>query len=144
MNSNSRFTNNNDGTITDVKTGLTWIREDSWQSDAKWVTWDEAKEHIMNLSDNKYCGMNDWRFPSSEEALTLYDPHAMNADKYGKEIHLDPIFPSGALPTIWTDEPMSGNEGYILDFRNGEIRTLYKSKSGRMAVRAVRGEMKKP
>lgn len=144
MNSSSRFTDNNNGSISDQKTGLIWVREDSWQSDSKWVTWDEAKEHITHLSDIKFCGRNDWRFPSNEEAISLYDPNAVNTDKYGKEIHLDPIFPSGPLATVWTDEPMSGNEGYILDFRNGEIRSLYKSKSGRMAVRAVRGLMNKP
>jgi hypothetical protein len=33
---------------------------------------------------------------------------------------------------------MLGNEGYILDFRNGEVRLLFKSKTGRMAARPVR------
>ena len=142
MTSSSRFTDNNDGTVTDQTTELTWIKEDTWQSEAKWVTWDEAKDHIQNLCGNRFCGKNDWRFPTNDEILSLYDPDAVNTDKYGKAIYLDPIFPSGALPTVWTDGHFTGNDGYILDFRNGEIRSLYKSKSGRMAVRPVRGEMK--
>jgi uncharacterized protein DUF1566 len=137
MNSSSRFTDNNNGTITDNKTGLTWTKEDTWQSEAKWVSWDEAKDHIMHLFQTNYCGNGDWRFPTTEEVLSLYDTDVVNTDKYGSVIHLDPIFPSGCLPTVWTDGHFSGNEGFILDFRNGEIRSLYKSKSGRMAVRAV-------
>ncbi len=138
----SRFTDNNDGSITDQNTGLIWTREDSWQSEAKWVTWDEAVEHFRRLNQIKFCGHNDWRLPLREEALGLYDPTANNKDKYEKEIHLDPIFPAGSLPTIWIHEELTGNEGYILDFRNGEIRPLFKSKSGRMAIRSVRGTMK--
>lgn len=140
MTAKIRFIDNNDGTIHDSETGLTWTREDSWQSEAKWVTWDEAMEHVQNLAYTKFGGHPDWRLPSKEEALTLYDANQKNQDKYGNEIHLHPVFPSGTLPTIWVHESMTGNEGYILDFRNGEIRTLYKSKSGRMAARAVRGE----
>jgi len=137
MNSSSNFTDNGDGSITDQKTGLTWTREDTWQSETKWVTWDEAKDHIIHLCYIKFCGCNEWRFPTTEEVLSLYDPEAVNTDKYGHEIHLDPVFPAGSLPTIWTDGRFTGNESDILDFRNGEIRSLNKSKSGRMAVRAV-------
>jgi uncharacterized protein DUF1566 len=137
MNSSARFTDNNNGSITDNKTGLTWTKEDTWQSEAKWVSWDEAKDHVTYLFQTKFCGNSDWRFPTTEEILSLYDPNAVNTDKYGTAIYLDPIFPSGCLPTVWTDGHFMGNEGNILDFRNGEIRSLYKSKSGRMAVRAV-------
>jgi hypothetical protein len=35
---------------------------------------------------------------------------------------------------------MLGNEGYILDLRNGEVRLLFKSKTGRMAARPVRNK----
>jgi len=61
-----------------------------------------------------------------------------NYDKYETKIYLDPIFPKGPLPTIWIHEAMLGNEGYILDLRNGEVRLLFKSKTGRMAARPVR------
>ncbi len=63
-------------------------------------------------------------------------------DKYGKEIHLWPAFPSGGLATVWL-KGESGHEGTLFDFKNGEFRPMYKSKSGRMTVRLVRGEMLK-
>ena len=132
------FKDNGDGTITDTVNNLTWVREDSWQREAKWFTWDEANDYAINLGGIKFAGYNDWRLPSVVEAQTLYDTDKENHDKYGKRLCLDSIFPEGSLPTIWITEAMLGNEGYILDLRNGEVRTLFKSKSGRMAARPVR------
>ena len=132
------FKDNGDGTITDTVNNLTWLREDSWQREAKWFTWDEANDYAINLGGIKFAGHNDWRLPSVVEAQTLYDTDKENHDKYGKRLYLDSIFPEGPLPTIWIHEAMLGAEGYILDLRNGEVRSLFKSKSGRMAARPVR------
>lgn len=140
MTDSARFVDNQNGTILDLSTKLTWGREDSWQTNTTWVTWDEAVQYVRDLKDDLFCGFDDWRLPTRVEALGLYDPQAVNTNKYGKEIHLPDIFPPGGLSTIWIHEQFTGNEGYILDFENGEIRPLNKSKSGRMAVRAVCGE----
>ena len=134
----SIFKDNDDGTITDTANNLTWVREDSWQREAKWFTWDEANDYAINLGGIKFASHNDWRLPSIVEAQTLYDTDKENYDKYGKRLYLDPIFPEGPLATIWIHEAMLGNEGYIFDLRNGEVRTLFKSKTGRMAARPVR------
>ena len=134
----SRFIDNQDGSITDSETGLTWAREDSWQSDRKWVTWDEAVEHAQNMCNIRFTGNADWRLPTLEEIQTLYDTAESNPDKYGATLHLNSIFPPGALPTNWVKDEIPGNDGTVFDFRNGETRSLYKSKSGRMAIRPVR------
>ena len=144
MNQETRYRDNGNGTVTDIANEITWTQEDSWQMETKWVTWDEAHEHIRHLSDIKFAGYNDWRFPSKAEAVTLYGADLENKDKYGNRLYLDPVFPEGALPTIWIHEYMTGEEGYILDLRNGEVRRLFKSKSGRMAARAVRSDREAP
>jgi hypothetical protein len=144
MNQETRYRDNGNGTVTDIANEITWTQEDSWQMETKWVTWDEADEHIRHLSDIKFAGYNDWRFPSKAEAVTLYGADLENKDKYGNRLYLDPVFPEGALPTIWIHEYMTGEEGYILDLRNGEVRRLFKSKSGRMAARAVRSDREAP
>ncbi len=143
MSPEERFIDNNNGTITDQKTGLTWSKKDSWQSDAKWVSWDEAMDHIYHFRDIRFGGTFDWRLPLQDEVLSLCDPEMVNTDKYGNAIHLHAAFPSGSLSTIWFHEHFTGDEGYILDLKTKEIRTLNKSKTGRMAVRPVTGEMKK-
>ena len=132
------YEDNGDGTITDTVNNLTWLREDSWQKETKWFSWDEANDYAINLGGIKFASHNDWRLPSIVEAQTLYDTDKENYDKYGKRLYLDPIFPEGPLATIWIHEAMLGNEGYIFDLRNGEVRTLFKSKTGRMAARPVR------
>ena len=137
-----RFIDNQDGTITDSTTELVWMQEDAWQKEAKWFTWDEAADLVHDLNNIKLGGFQDWRLPTEEEIQSLYHEKASNQDKYGKEIHLWPAFPSGGLATVWL-KGESGQEGIIFDFKNGEFRPMYKSKSGRMTVRLVRGEMLK-
>ena len=137
-----RFIDNQDGTMTDSTTELVWMQEDAWQKEAKWFTWDEATDLVHDLNNIKLGGFQDWRLPTEEEIQSLYHEKASNQDKYGKEIHLWPAFPSGGLATVWL-KGESGQEGIIFDFKNGEFRPMYKSKSGRMTVRLVRGEMLK-
>ena len=137
-----RFIDNQDGTMTDSTTELVWMQEDAWQKEAKWFTWDEAIELANYFNSIKLGGFQDWRLPTEEEIQSLYHEKASNQDKYGKEIHLWPAFPSGGLATVWL-KGESGQEGTLFDFKNGEFRPMYKSKSGRMTVRVVRGEMLK-
>jgi hypothetical protein len=143
-----RFIDNGDGTVSDSNTGLLWIREDVWQLQERWVTWDEARDFTNALANNEFCGLANWRLPTIDEARSLYDPAKSIKDKYGQEIHIDPVFTEGGLATIWLGESISGNDGYIMDLRTGEVRTLYKSKCPRMTARAVctgtSGAMSKP
>jgi len=133
-----RFVDNNDNTITDNLTGLMWAKEDSWQMEARWLSWDEAREYIHSMAYQQLAGYNDWRLPEKEEVLILIDPDHFIQDKYGKDMKMNPVFPSGGLPTVWTADGV-GSDGFIVNFTLGKADTLYKSKSGRMAVRAVRG-----
>ena len=140
MSNSDRFIDNQNGTVTDSQTNLTWTREDGWQKEGRWFSWDEAKEWAGDISYVKFGDTQDWSLPDEEEILTLYNPEVTNEDKYGNVIHLDPIFPSGPQATVWLKSEQ-GHEGTLFDFKNGETRHLYKSKSGRMSVRLVRGTM---
>ena len=142
MSDHNRFEDHQDGSITDTQTSLMWITEDAWQKEAKWYTWDEAREWSNYMNGIKFCGFQDWRLPTEDEILTLYNTEAANKDKYDKDIQLETAFPCGCQATVWLKGD-AGHNGTIFDFKNGEIRTLYKSKSGRMSVRLVRGEVQK-
>ncbi|MCZ6513465.1 MAG: hypothetical protein O6857_06005, partial [Nitrospinae bacterium] len=83
-------------------------------------------------------GHNDWRLPEKEELLSLVDPGHTIQDKYGKDLKMNPAFPSGPLATVWATDGI-GSDGYIVNFTTGEPGVLYKSKCGRMATRTVRG-----
>ena len=133
-----RFIDNDNGTITDSLTGLMWAKEDSWQMEGKWLSWDEARDYTHNMAYQKLAGYNDWRLPEKEELLTLVDPDHTIQDKYGKDIKMNPVFPNGPLATAWAADGI-GQDGYLVNFNTGKAATLYKSKSGRMTTRVVRG-----
>mgnify|MGYP001159729497 FL=1 len=140
MSNSNRFVDNQDGTLTDTQTTLMWFREDGWQREGKWFSWDDAKDLYINMNGIKFCGFQDWKLPNEDEILTLYNPEEINKDKYGNDIYLETIFPPGSQATVWL-KGESGQDGIIFDFKNGETRPLYKSKTGRMSVRLVRGDI---
>ena len=140
MSESYRFKDNKDGTLTDTQTTLTWFLEDGWQREAKWFTWDEAHDLAIDMNSIKFCSFQDWRIPLEDEIRTLYNPEVINHDKYEKENHLDTIFPPGGQSTVWL-KGEGGSYGSLFDFKNGEVRPIYKSKSGRMTVRFVRGQL---
>ena len=133
-----RFIDNDNGTITDSLTGLMWAKEDSWQMEGKWLSWDEARDYTHNMAYQQLAGHNDWRLPEKEELLSLVDPDHTIQDKYGKDLKMNPAFPSGPLATVWAADGI-GQDGFLVNFNTGEADVLYKSKCGRMATRTVRG-----
>ena len=133
----NQFIDNQDGTITDSKTGLIWTRDDSWLKDQKWVTWDEAKEYAFHINDLKLGERNNWRLPTIEEIKSLVTEEPTNLDHYGKNIRLPKEFPKGSLPNLWIHEGPTGNEGFFLDLKSGEVGKKFKSIAGRMAARCV-------
>ena len=58
------FSNNGDGTITDLNTGLTWQQSD----DGITREWLEAAVYCSNLN---HAGKNDWRLPNTRELLSI-------------------------------------------------------------------------
>ena len=61
----SRFKDNNDGTITDTKTGLMWQKDHTGP-----MSWQDAMNYAESLS---LTGHDNWRLPTIEEAFTLID-----------------------------------------------------------------------
>lgn len=75
----------NDGTLTDIKMGLQWMRcslGQLWQNgtcagEARKYTFDQALEAIEILNKSSgYAGFRDWRLPTKDELLTLV--HSFN------------------------------------------------------------------
>ena len=64
--SDGRFIAYNNGTVVDTRSGLMWASEDN----GKGVNWQEAKSYCENY---KGGGYNDWRMPTQDELVGLYD-----------------------------------------------------------------------
>jgi hypothetical protein len=57
------FTNNGDGTTTDLSTGLTWSRTDNGSG----LVWSNALAWVQAKNAANYLGHNDWRMPNVKE-----------------------------------------------------------------------------
>ena len=140
-----RYINNNDGTVTDSKTNLMWMRcaigqswtESACKGKAKEVTWDEAKKYSI-----KFAGYDNWRLPNNDELKTLvycsngnpeYFSNGENANSetgdwgcYGKpgKDHVRPtiaqdVFPNCPSSLFWSsshDDTFSGPYGIYFGF----------------------------
>jgi len=96
-----RYQDNDDDTVTDVQTGLQWMRfslGQKWQNEtcvgkAKGYNWEEALDAAEEFNrQGGYAGYRDWRVPTKEELQTL-------------------IYSSSGLPKTWNDtgEPCRGD-----------------------------------
>lgn len=66
---NPRFTDNEDGTVTDNLTGLVWIQApQSLLGNTYSTNWNGAIDFCFNLN---YAGHSDWRAPSRREQMSL-------------------------------------------------------------------------
>jgi len=79
----NRFTDNGDGSITDVFTGLTWVKDgnliatrnpdfdqDRTPGDGD-IDWKTALDYVELLNNDNYLGHDDWRMPNMTELRSL-------------------------------------------------------------------------
>ncbi len=81
------FQNNNDGTISDLATGLMWQQSDSGSG----MDWEHALAYAQTQNNANYLGHNDWRLPNTKELQSLVDytrsPYATNSINVGPAIN---------------------------------------------------------
>jgi hypothetical protein len=81
------FQNNNDGTISDLATGLMWPQADNGTG----MDWEHALAYAQSQNNANYLGHNDWRLPDTKELQSLVDytrsPGATNAANAGPAIN---------------------------------------------------------
>jgi hypothetical protein len=114
----SRFTQNEDGTITDNETGLTWTKETL----AKDVTYDDA---LKVLGEG-------WRLPTIKELFSLAD-HT----REGPAIDVE-AFPDTESDWYWSSTPTAWDDTavWVVDFSYGDV--YYARRDYGACVRAVR------
>ena len=62
-----RYQNNQNGTVTDLKHGLMWKLQDSYQEKKEWTNWEVAQLYVEEKNKQKFAGHNDWRLPTRKE-----------------------------------------------------------------------------
>ncbi len=84
------LSDNGDGTITDVATGLMWAQDDSGSDAPDGLTWEEALVYVEVQNDTEYLGYNDWRLPNVKELQSIVD-YSRSPDATGSAA-IDPLF----------------------------------------------------
>jgi len=133
---------NEDGTITDPNSGLTWKKTDAWLDKKQFYTWQDHKEYVdwVNKNKDQFGGYDNWRIPTKTEALTLFDKTGVKQlmDKNGTFYPIDPIFEPGGASNTWISE-CSDEKIIRMDLKIG-LDTPYPTTDVWSSMRLVRKE----
>lgn len=98
----NNFADNNNGTITDLSTGLMWQKDDSGHG----MIWQEALDYAEELELANY---HDWRLPNARELQNIVD-YSRSPETTGSAA-IDPVFTTSTItneagdsdyPCYWT------------------------------------------
>ena len=92
-----RFTDNQDGTITDTETDLTWFKKDSRQLTGRWMHLEKSQKLAKEQNEAKTGSFSDWRVPKMEDIKTIFDKSFSNRDFGNNEIHISDQFDQSLL-----------------------------------------------
>ena len=105
MRRDGRFIAYSNGTVLDTSTNLMWAARDNGTT----LNWADAKSYCKNYQGGGY---KDWRMPTIDEVMGLYDPN--KANRYGYHVVTDLIEITDWW--TWTSE-IRGSEALAFRFR---------------------------
>jgi hypothetical protein len=131
-----RFIDNKNGTITDTKTGLIWVKNphtDLPEEFKNYMPWKQAIEACKRLN---YAGHKDWRLPTVEELRELVD--YTRGAKSGEPAIDTAIFPDTKCNWYWTitEVAWDADGAWVVNFSYGSVGDC--SKASGSCVRPVR------
>ncbi|MEQ1638511.1 MAG: DUF1566 domain-containing protein [Methylococcales bacterium] len=105
----SQFTNNNDGTVTDIKTGLMWKRCTEGQTFSGGTctgvpsnqNWQAALQQVKTVNVSGFAGFNDWRLPNINELNSIVEWQC-----YLPALNLN-VFPDTLARSLWSSSSSS-------------------------------------
>jgi hypothetical protein len=155
---NPRFTDNNNGTVTDNLTGLIWLKNANCMDTVGGIikiaipgrlTWSDALTWSNNLAGG-YCGLSDgstagqWRLPNVKELQSLivfayYNPALSNAAGTAKWVEGDPFTGVQLTSAYWSSTTVRDTRSFAWYVYLDSGALLSGGKLGTIYVWAVRG-----
>ncbi len=128
---NPRFTDNGNGTVTDNRTGLTWVKAPHALPGHAAMNWSGAIDFCNALT---YATQSDWRLPNERELRSLLD-----AGQHSPALPAGHPFTGGLNDNYWTSSttPFNANEAWQILVSSGFMANL--SKTSLYQVWPVRG-----
>ena len=138
-----RFIDNGDGTVSDRKTKLDWMKDDSYIMYQRFLIFSIAKKFVVKMNAEAFAGHSDWRIPSKEEAHSLYyrEKEKSIQDKYEMNLYIDPVFTEGCGYDTWTSNTRGKITAYVFSFASGTGGHKEVDDTLDTSVRLVRGTM---
>jgi hypothetical protein len=143
------FSNNGNGTVTDLKTGLVWellSADGSVHDGGNTYTWAEAQTKIAQLNNSNFAGHSDWRVPNFFELHSLVNFGSAITAQYS---FFDNACQAGCTSTqcgcppdtnsIWSSTTPLNNKVYALKTNFLTGRADWELKTASLNVRGVRG-----
>jgi hypothetical protein len=138
----NRYDINGNGTVTEIQTGLTWMRcavGQQWDGKtcvgaANALGWQEANDYVADLNQKGgFASHTDWRVPNLNELATISElrcgPPRINSV----------VFPHTEAKEFWTKNNTPKNADYAYTFNFGKEGVDSSAKSAAHFVRLVRG-----
>lgn len=114
----NHFIDNQNGTITDLTTGLMWQRSGSRGVLRK----NYAFAYIKDLNNKNFAGYSDWRIPTIEELASLLEKDKRNG------VHIDPVFDAQQI-RCWSHDGAESmhisdlsTAAWVADYHYGKIK----------------------
>lgn len=136
----ARFQDNGDGTVTDAKTGLMWMRcsgGQQWQGGrcvgpVASFSLDEAQSEAEQLNRGGAAFFNDWRVPSLRELATI-------TERRCESPRTDlAVFPDTPASMYWSSTPRAGDVKRRWAMSFGDAGVVVAVKDERFHLRLVR------
>lgn len=105
-----RFVANNDGTVLDTRTNLMWAAKDNGSN----INLANAKSYCENYRGGGY---SDWRMPTYDELVGLYDKGKTYKSDCGYDVHLTELIRLTCY-ALWASET-HGSEASPFNFSSG-------------------------
>lgn len=116
----NQFVNNENGTVSDLKTGLMWMTTYDIRENIL-----EVKQYLESLNKKGFAGYSDWRIPTLEELASIVEARPGGKLSGGRESYLDPVF--DVRPYCWylwsADRSTQGNFMVYIGEKKGGIST---------------------
>lgn len=119
----SRYIFNENGTVTDKETEITWMRcalGQTWNGkecagDAQDFSWQEAVDAVADVNKNKFGGYSAWRLPFVPELASIVERQC-----FDPRVNLE-VFPGTPSRAFWTGMERKGHpdQAYKIDFGKG-------------------------
>lgn len=130
----SRFVFNDNGTVTDTETEITWMRcalGQKWDGKtcagkAHEYSWQEAMDAVAELNSDSFGEPSSWRLPLVPELASIVERQC-----FEPRVNLN-VFPATPSKAFWTGMERKGNpaQAYAIDFGRDGITPSKKTSVG--------------